>query len=187
MKIALSVFTTVVLFGLLLLYSPFSPDLGLRFGYFGELNEILNEVERVEKLEVQKVTQHRDFTLEDFSIYLRTESGRNCSIDIYDFASVRDSSDHAKGVMIFGARYRKVQIFRFSDSPIWNEIGRPKSNNIRGLLPILDRFLGCVDSSTQNFVDLEWEEKNDFICIRYKNRGEHVALLNSEKPGASRN
>lgn len=176
MKLAVPAFIAAVLLGWVYLHSPFSTDYGLRFGYFGELNDILGAVEKEEELEVLNVTQHRDISLEDFSIYLRTVSGRECVIDIVDYASVRDSSDQAKGVMIFGKDYRKVRVFKFSDKAFWDKTGYPASDNIRGLLPVLDRFLEGVDASAEPSVDLNWEESYDYIRIRYTSHGAPVAF-----------
>lgn len=52
------------------------PNLGLRFGYFGRLNRILARIEANPELDVQEVTLHRDATLEDFYITVRTPSDR---------------------------------------------------------------------------------------------------------------
>ena len=176
MKIIASVLIALAIMGTIVLYSPFSVNTGLRFGYYGELNDILHEIEKSGRLEVLDVWQHRDISLEDFGITLRTESDRECVIEIVDYGNVRDSSDIAKGVMIFGEEYRKVQRFDFKNESVWSEIGYPKFPSIRGLLPVLDRFLVEVEQSNEEFVDLDWEESYDYIRIRYISKGEQDSL-----------
>jgi len=48
------------------------PNLGLPFGYYGRLNRILDRIEANPELEVRRVDLHRDSTLEDFYITVRT-------------------------------------------------------------------------------------------------------------------
>ena len=48
------------------------PNLGLPFGYYGRLNRVLARIETNPALEVQEVVLHRDLTLEDFYITVRT-------------------------------------------------------------------------------------------------------------------
>ena len=50
------------------------PNLGLSFGYYGRLNRILARIETKPELEVRRVDLHRDSTLEDFYITVRTPS-----------------------------------------------------------------------------------------------------------------
>ncbi len=48
------------------------PNLGLPFGYYGRFNRILARIEANPELEVTRVDLHRDATLEDFYITVRT-------------------------------------------------------------------------------------------------------------------
>lgn len=67
--------TSVALVVLLLVAADFmgvAPNLGLRFGYYGRLNRVLARVESNPQLEVLRVDLHRDMTLEDFYITVRT-------------------------------------------------------------------------------------------------------------------
>lgn len=48
------------------------PNMGLPFGYFGRFNRILARIEANPELEVTRVGLHRDATLEDFYITVRT-------------------------------------------------------------------------------------------------------------------
>ena len=48
------------------------PNLGLPFGYYGRFNRILARIEANPELEVRRVDLHRDSTLEDFYITVRT-------------------------------------------------------------------------------------------------------------------
>ena len=50
----------------------FGPNLGLPFGYYGRFNRILARIEANPDLEVRRVDLHRDSTLEDFYITVRT-------------------------------------------------------------------------------------------------------------------
>ncbi|MEM7204707.1 MAG: hypothetical protein AAF628_30900 [Planctomycetota bacterium] len=48
------------------------PNLGLPFGYYGRFNRVLARIEANPDLEVRQVNLHRDTTLEDFYITVRT-------------------------------------------------------------------------------------------------------------------
>ena len=50
------------------------PNLGLPFGYYGRFNQILTRIEANPELEVRRVDLHRDLTLEDFYITVRTSA-----------------------------------------------------------------------------------------------------------------
>ena len=54
----------------------FAPNLGLPFGYYAKLNLVLDRIEADPELEVIKITLHRDMTLEDFYITVRTRDER---------------------------------------------------------------------------------------------------------------
>lgn len=53
----------------------FGPNLGLPFGYYGKFNRVLSHVEANPDLEVVQTTLHRDLSLEDFYITVRTQDG----------------------------------------------------------------------------------------------------------------
>jgi len=50
------------------------PNLGVPFGYYGRVNQIVSRIEANPELEVVRVDLHRDCTLEDFYITVRTET-----------------------------------------------------------------------------------------------------------------
>ena len=50
----------------------YGPNVGLPFGYYGRLNRVLARIEANPELEVRRVDLHRDVTLEDFYITVRT-------------------------------------------------------------------------------------------------------------------
>lgn len=52
------------------------PNLGLPFGYYGQFNRVLARVEADPELGVIRTTLHRDATLEDFYITVRTQGAR---------------------------------------------------------------------------------------------------------------
>jgi hypothetical protein len=52
------------------------PNLGLPFGYYGQFNRVLAHIEADPELEVIRTTLHRDTTLEDFYITVRTRDKR---------------------------------------------------------------------------------------------------------------
>jgi len=49
------------------------PNLGLPFGYYGRFNRILARVQASPDIEVLRTTLHRDLSLEDFYIRVRTK------------------------------------------------------------------------------------------------------------------
>jgi hypothetical protein len=67
------VFVVVVLMG-------FGPNLGLPVGYHGRLNRILSRIETNPTLEITEVRLHRDTTLEDFYIVVRTDEAKEVEL-----------------------------------------------------------------------------------------------------------
>jgi len=67
------VFVAVVLMGI-------GPNLGLSVGYYGRLNRILSRIETSPKLEITEVRLHRDTTLEDFYVVVRTDEGKEIEL-----------------------------------------------------------------------------------------------------------
>ena len=61
-----------ILFFLAVDFYGIGPNLGLPFGYYGRFNRILARIEANPELEVRRVDLHRDITLEDFYITVRT-------------------------------------------------------------------------------------------------------------------
>ena len=53
-----------------------APNVGLPFGYYGEFNRVLSHLEDDPGLKVTQTRLHRDRTLEDFYISVRTQDHR---------------------------------------------------------------------------------------------------------------
>ena len=70
----------------------FGPNLGLSFGYYGRLNRILDRIEIVPELEGRRVDLHRDTTLEDFYITVRTPTDGDVRLR-FEGASCRPFGD----------------------------------------------------------------------------------------------
>ena len=52
------------------------PNIGLPFGYYGRFNRILARIQASPDIEVIRTTLHRDQSLEDFYITVRTQDER---------------------------------------------------------------------------------------------------------------
>lgn len=68
------------------------PNLGLPFGYYGKYNRVLAHVEADPDLEVIRTTLHRDMTLEDFYITVRTQERHEVRLR-FEEAHTRPLSD----------------------------------------------------------------------------------------------
>jgi hypothetical protein len=68
------------------------PNLGLRFGYYGQFNQVLARVEANPELKVIRTTLHRDMALEDFYITVRTQDEREVRLR-FEEAHTRPLSD----------------------------------------------------------------------------------------------
>ena len=67
-------------------------NLGLPFGYYGKLNNVLARVEANPVLEVIRTTLHRDKELEDFYITVRTQDERDMCLR-FEEAQTRSLSE----------------------------------------------------------------------------------------------
>ena len=65
-----AVVTGAVLLGLSV-FTGVGPNLGLPFGYYGKLNQVVARIEANPGVEIVETLLHRDLTLEDFSITVR--------------------------------------------------------------------------------------------------------------------
>lgn len=65
-----AVVTGAVLLGVCV-FTPLGPNLGLPFGYYGKLNQVVARIEANPGVEIVETLLHKDLTLEDFSITVR--------------------------------------------------------------------------------------------------------------------
>ncbi len=85
-----AVVTGAFLFGLS--WTCFGPNLGLPFGYYGKLNQVVARIEANPGVEIVETLLHRDLTLEDFSITVRRGDEPEIELD-FGGASERPMSE----------------------------------------------------------------------------------------------
>ena len=69
-------------------FTGVGPNLGLPFGYYGKLNQVVARIEANPGVEIVQTLLHRDLTLEDFSITVRR--GDEPEIDL-DFGGASET------------------------------------------------------------------------------------------------
>ena len=77
-----------VLFGVCV-FTGVGPNLGLPFGYYGKLNQVMARIETNPGVEIVQTLLNKDVTLEDFSLTVRR--GDEPAIDL-DFGGASESS-----------------------------------------------------------------------------------------------
>jgi len=70
-------------------FTGVGPNLGLPFGYYGKLNQVVARIEANPGVEIVETLLHRDLTLEDFSITVRRGGGPEIDLD---FGGASESS-----------------------------------------------------------------------------------------------
>ena len=85
--VSCAVVTVAVLFGLS--WTCFGPNLGLPFGYYGKLNQVVARIEANPGVEIVETTLHKDLNLEDFWITVRRGDEPELQLD---FSGASESS-----------------------------------------------------------------------------------------------
>lgn len=62
-------------------FTGVGPNLGLPFGYYGKLNQVVARIETNPGVEIVQTLLHRDVTLEDFSITVRRYGGPEIELE----------------------------------------------------------------------------------------------------------
>ncbi len=153
MKKALKISAIVVIAFVLVfivVFLLFKTDLGLPWGYYGDLNIAKSAIKKSECVEwMEPSLVHQDITLENFSLRVRTKSGWDLELDFIYEMNVRQVCEHPKGLLLFRPG-KGMQVYSLEYlSKALNEKDA-KLENVRDILCHIDELLAIFRSNYEN-------------------------------------
>ena len=146
-------------------------NLGLPFGYYRDYNIAKNALKRSECIDLIKDDiVNKDFTLEDFSFVIHTNSGWKLILRFGEEMDVGELCEHPKGLLFYRPG-RGVQVYPLEYlSGALKEKGHKKIENVRDVLCYADDLIAIYRANYDN---------EEIPCIS-EIKGQYLEYLNIE-------